>query len=49
MFSINYSFASTTTIPPSDCKQQIREVFDALDPVELLSQIREAQTRLLNH
>jgi hypothetical protein len=29
-----------------DCKQQIREVFDALDPVELLRQIREAQARL---
>jgi hypothetical protein len=28
------------------CKQQIREVFAALDPVELLRQIREAQGRL---
>jgi hypothetical protein len=29
-----------------ECKQQLREVFAALDPVELLRQIREAQGRL---
>jgi hypothetical protein len=29
-----------------DCKQQIREGFAALDPVELLRKIREAQGRL---
>jgi hypothetical protein len=33
---------------PLDCKQHIREVFDTLDPVELLRQIREIQGRLVS-
>ena len=32
----------------AECKQQIREVFVALDPVELLRQIREAQRHLVS-